>query len=167
MKEDILYEKIRRELDDLPISTEPRVMYLLVEIRKVLDHEGDTETFELLRFYGDWCVHTILDRRVARKLVQIVQQKDTTSSRIITFGKLRTELRLFLGTYNLPTQIALDENLWSEFRSKLSNILLDVPVVYKVGDKVIGSFQFQNRSGTGIEFSIVKEGKESLGRILL
>ncbi len=40
MKEDILQIKIRKELDTLPIDTEARVLYLLVEIRKVLEHDN-------------------------------------------------------------------------------------------------------------------------------
>jgi hypothetical protein len=59
-------EEIIEKLDDFlnhhdPLTEECHVVYLMVEIRKILDHEKDhrqTGDFSLLRFYCDWILHT-------------------------------------------------------------------------------------------------------------
>src|SRR3989344_2786417 len=64
MRSEIL-EKLNKELSDLPIDTEPRAMYLLVQIRKIMDHleDGDNP----LRFYCNWVVHIVLKRSAAQE----------------------------------------------------------------------------------------------------
>ena len=59
-------EEIIEKLDEFlsshsPLMEECHIVYLMVEIRKILDHERDHRKngeFSLLRFYCDWTVHT-------------------------------------------------------------------------------------------------------------
>jgi hypothetical protein len=42
-------------------TEEAQVVYLLIEIRKILDRDSNMK-YPLLRFYCDWCVHTRKDK---------------------------------------------------------------------------------------------------------
>jgi len=54
-----IVEKLATFLSTESISDETRIIYLLVELRKVLDHAYNKKTdYLLLRFYCDWVVHT-------------------------------------------------------------------------------------------------------------
>lgn len=161
MKKDIIQQKIRRELNNLPIDTEPRVMYLMVEIRKVLEHENQKNT--LLNFYGDWIVHTKLDRKFANQVFsEIINEKSLMAYHIKSFGLLKNELQIFIDKHNLPKGL-LSEH-WIAFRDNLLNILVDTPIINKEGDK---SFGFSKGDGVGgIQYYIKdKEHFQVLGRV--
>ena len=57
---DELLEKIRKTLDD-GITQEKDLVYLLVEIRKLMDREKYTD--EVIRSFSDWVVHIELTRQ--------------------------------------------------------------------------------------------------------
>lgn len=164
MKEDILQTKIRRELESLPIDTEARVLYLLVEIRKVLEHDAVNNS--VLRFYGDWVVHTKLDRAFSQRIYEVLQREDHNRNQIISFDTLRAELKAFLSQYELPTVLVDNDTHWFSFREKLIDILVDVPIIRKE-EQVVGTFEFQRRDGTGVEFRMINEQGETLGRMFI
>ncbi len=59
MAREKIIEKLNRFLTDHnPLAEECHVVYLMVEIRKVIDHEKSNATYPLLKFYSDWTVHT-------------------------------------------------------------------------------------------------------------
>lgn len=161
MKEDIISQKIRKELDNLPINTEPRVMYLLIEIRKVLEYDDVKNS--LLHFYGDWVVHTKMDRIFAKKLFnEINNDNSVIGNHIKSFNLLKNELKTFLETHNLPVDFI--NKHWTVFREKLIDILIDTPIIDDTGDK---SFGFYKKDGLGGVQYYFKEGKNlhTLGRI--
>lgn len=161
MKEDIISQKIRRELSNLPIDTEPRVMYLLIEIRKVLEHENVRDS--LLRFYGDWVVHTKMDRTFAKKLfTEINDDNSQVGHHIKSFNLLKNELKAFFEKHGLPTTL-IDEH-WIAFRDKLLDILIDTPIMNDTGDKSFG-FHKSDTLG-GIQYYL-KDGENlhTLGRV--
>lgn len=167
MEKDIIQEKLRGQLGNLPINTEARVVYFLVQVRKVLDHLDDRDDFNLLRLYADWCVHTSLNRRLARKLFKIISKGDTESSKNLNFGRLQTELGVFLEMYELPTEIVRDSDSWSDLKSNLLNVLIDSPIFYKRENGTTDFFQFKNNNKGVIEYEFLVNGKKSFGRILL
>jgi hypothetical protein len=77
MKPDII-EKLRGELRE-PIHSERQVVYILAELRKLMELESidrievgapvDNSYFAL-KFYCDWAVHVRLDQAGARRIVQ-------------------------------------------------------------------------------------------------
>jgi len=68
-----------RRLINKPIESEGDVVHLLVEVRKIIETmEG---RFPVLEFFCDWPLHSVLDRRKARKILQ-------------TFDKLVVESRM-------------------------------------------------------------------------
>ncbi|MCU0678086.1 MAG: hypothetical protein MUF19_00660 [Candidatus Pacebacteria bacterium] len=165
MKEDILQSKLRSELSNLPIDTEARVLYLLVEMRKVLEY--DEINHSVLRFYGDWVVHTKLDRAFSQRIYEVLQQQDTLEGQnIISFNTLKNELREFLNRYDLPTDLIDINEYWTYFREKLIDVLVDVPIVRKK-QQVVGTFEFQRRDGEGVVFRLKNENGETLGRMFL
>ncbi len=169
MKEDIISQKIRRELSNLPIDTEPRVMYLLVEIRKVFDHEETKDS--VLRFYANWVVHTRLNKPWVEKVLNMISKDNGIGSSMRAFYKIREELKCFIVKHDLPMGLVNKDSNWIPFRESLLNILIDTPIekIKNVGkDKiVVASFTFQRRS-SGIEFCVINEkGSERLGRIIL
>ena len=62
MAREEIIEKLNEFLNNhIPLTEECHAVYLMVEIRKILDHKrttGQSEDFSLLRFYCDWTVHT-------------------------------------------------------------------------------------------------------------
>lgn len=162
MKEDILSQKIRRELSVLPIDTEPRVMYLLVEIRKVLEHE-EIKKNSLLGFYGDWVVHTKMDRSFAQKVFkEINDDKSEIGNHIKSFKLLKNELERFFEKHNLP--ITLISKHWAIFRDKLLDILIDTPIVNDKGNKSFGFHKLDDVGG--IQYYLKDDEKlHTLGRV--
>lgn len=80
MKKDI-WSKLRRELNE-PISSERQVVYILVELRKLLELSGSDEHFPALNFYCDWALHAVLDQEGA--------QEDSSQIQCTTDERLRS-----------------------------------------------------------------------------
>jgi hypothetical protein len=55
-----IIEKLDIELSQ-QITSERQVVYILVEIRKLMERNNDTEKCFALNFYCDWAMHTKLD----------------------------------------------------------------------------------------------------------
>lgn len=161
MKTDIISQKISRELSNLPIDTEARVMYLLVEIRKVLEH--DDKLNSILGFYGNWVVHTRLDRKFAHQIFdEINDDNSQVGNHLRSFNLLRNELKDFFVYNDLATDL-VDEH-WEPFRDKLLDILIDTPVMNDKGDKSFGFHKTDDIGG--IQYYIKHDSKfHSLGRV--
>jgi hypothetical protein len=71
--------KVSLELAKGEAFTEPRVVYLLVQARKLLEMMNDSD-FETLKFYCDWVLHVKLDRKGASNVNQAFRV-DPKSSR--------------------------------------------------------------------------------------
>jgi hypothetical protein len=63
---------VRKLQDELTIHIrrESQVVYILVEVRKLLDSEGVGDKYVTLRFFCDWAMHTKLRKRNAGLLLQ-------------------------------------------------------------------------------------------------
>lgn len=69
-----IVEKLHPELQK-PIETEMQVVYILVELRKLLEHEGKKDAYAVLNFYGNWVVHTKLSASpIADKIVRLFDE---------------------------------------------------------------------------------------------
>jgi len=77
MAESSIVEKLRRALTE-GMATEQQVVYLLVEIRKLLELRDEKETYFALYCYCCWALHTTMNRNGARK---ILERFDQASSR--------------------------------------------------------------------------------------
>jgi hypothetical protein len=119
-------------------SEECHAVYLLVEIRKLLDREQNT-AYPRLRFYANWSVHTDKDttpqiratmESVLRDIKAGIAANDLDAGKILRpfvfMDDLRGEFQNFLAHYGLPTNL-VDEG-WPSFRDLLTRVLVDQPI---------------------------------------
>jgi hypothetical protein len=141
-------EQIVEKLDTFlnkktPLMEESDVVYLLVEIRKILDRDNN-RNYPLLRFYADWSVHTEKDR-ITREIHDIMveiyadvyelitQYPPPVSKRSKVIGfmymeDLQAEMEKFLQEYSLPDSLATNKDYWIQFVNLLVQILSDQPI---------------------------------------
>ena len=139
-----------------PFTEENHAVYLMVEIRKILDHEKDHRQkgdFSLLRFYCDWTVHTEKTRITddMRSIMDVVY-KDAKShieapamrkamSPVMKFAymdKLKDQITSFLGQRGLD--MALVGNGWLPFVQLLVRVLENQPINNPTDDIALFSF---------------------------
>src|SRR5216683_4308005 len=104
--EDQIIAKLHRELER-PITTEPLVVYLLVEIRKLMDRKGFQ--YDTLRLCCNWAVHVELSAAAAQRIVKRV---DDLYPRLVN-GQLTDEDKESLRAFFLM----------SKFRDELEDLL--------------------------------------------
>jgi hypothetical protein len=127
----------------MPPSEECHVLYLMAEIRKVLDRDNSSKTYKPLRFYANWCVHAKLDRpnkfinKAADEIEGEMQDcidaktevvKGPKLSGFLSMEALRNAFKAFLGDNGLPTQITDAEN-WEWFQALLVEIVSEQPII--------------------------------------
>jgi hypothetical protein len=136
-----IVEKLQSELHR-PVETEMQVVYILVEVRKLLEHNAQKDLYPVLNFYSNWVVHTRLSAspvadRIVRLFDEIMYRKandavDTTlEGKAVDFFDerlLRDELRTFLESSDLPTEICTEPVRWHAFRKRLVGVIEDVPL---------------------------------------
>lgn len=137
-----------------PFDEESQVVYLMVEIRKVIDREKNSVKYPLLKFYTDWIVHTEKDH-ITTEIRQIMEEmyetakaeiinslKRKSGSPIIRFAymeDLYKEMEQFLKKYNINTALTGKE-VWLQFVQLLVKVLQNQPIKNPIDDVV--SFYF-------------------------
>jgi hypothetical protein len=141
-----IVEKLQKELAQ-PIVSEPQVTYLLVEIRKVIDGEPDSQQWKALKLYCDWTVHTELTyesriRPFLQKIETFVEGLWTPTStgisstvheaikEIVYLDEFRRELLSFLKQHSLPEDVASDEHNWRVFLKQYAQVIQDGSMAY-------------------------------------
>jgi len=135
--QDELLRKINDALSSA-ITTEMQVVYLLVEIRKLLDRDNYTQP--TIRSFSNWVVHTSLEHK-AEGTTQVLQEFDECVSLTIEENKgpgtfpqhyslrnFRDGLQTFLAAYTLPTQLTDDDTTWQTFCRLYSDVVSDCPI---------------------------------------
>jgi hypothetical protein len=143
MAEPEIIRKIREELNK-GISTEPQVVYLLAEMRKLLEQQDALcdPDYEYLVFHCDWALHSRLDRRMARKILALFDSANvriqagmkledlpesiqTEFNNIAGLKYFKDELYRFLQQNSLPTL----KNDWERFEHLYTSVIQDCPLV--------------------------------------
>ncbi len=139
MKSDII-EKIRGLLTTLPISDEPRTVYLLAQVRKVFEHDRPLrQALPTLQFYCNWALHTKLDRRSAEMFLHAVDpvltlvgdhtyEAQQRLDALLTLNAFRAELRLFLTHNGLEASISDNDEYWRTFVQTYSRVVEDCEI---------------------------------------
>jgi hypothetical protein len=145
----IILEKLAAELS-LPITTERQVVYILVEIRKLLELGQKSNGCDSLRFCCDWVVHTLLSGKMARSVVakfeNVHQQQEKLSHAkdgqkvlldweflaefdlVISFATFRHQLTEFFRENHLdPSRVTADGN-WTLFLIQFVAVVEDCPL---------------------------------------
>jgi hypothetical protein len=143
-----IVEKLRPLFDE-PVLTEERVVYIMVEVRKLMEHaklrDADSVT---LRFFANWVAHTKLTRGQAVELVRqmndsfdnrlrgqrMTEEQHLALSSLFRFETFRDELREFLRSQDL---VWARLELWPEWVSFMKNyagVVAECPIIYAKKD---------------------------------
>lgn len=140
MESAILF-KLKLKLGEAP-KNQADVVYILVEIRKYLDHiDPKGGEYPVLRTYCDWPVHIILDRKGAKNLLRALDDAfaapEVERNRALraafdkfSLTEFRNEMRGFLRSKDLPTALVEDRIWWGQFLKHYVDVVSDCPFVY-------------------------------------
>ncbi len=106
--------KIRAEVTR-GVKKESDVVYLLVQIRKLMDISNSRQQYESLRMYSDWVVHIELNGPTAIKIVQkaeeylptilharLTEEQRKEFERLFSLEVFHEELNSFLDANRIP-----------------------------------------------------------------
>jgi hypothetical protein len=140
--------KLSLELQKGDAFTEPRVVYVLVQARKLLEVMNDKD-FETLKFYCDWVLHLKLDRSKGAsnviKLFESIQKAadnrdaELFQSRsiwlfehVLNADTFRNQLIDVLCRNEILPEIFTDDANWYEFLHHYGAIIDGVPLELKI-----------------------------------
>jgi len=126
------------------IKEEAHVLYFMIEARKVMEHDGSSKRYPLLKFYADWAAHSKKDRispeikqmakdlyayavRVINSPHRIVEEK----SKALEFAymeSLSVEVFNFLANEGITSDLASRKEAWINFASLLVKVLEGQPI---------------------------------------
>ncbi|OGZ70255.1 MAG: hypothetical protein A2904_01150 [Candidatus Staskawiczbacteria bacterium RIFCSPLOWO2_01_FULL_33_9] len=158
MEEEIV-RKLKLALGE-PIEKEKDVVYVLAEIRKLLEGNKIKSVYPILNFYCNWALHPEIDktssvRSILEKIEQGILSKKYNVWAVwamIDFEEFHREMGLFLNKFDIVDQFG-NRKYWENFRTLLVDILIDCPLKPSYGD--IEEFRFIKSSERGeIDFMI-------------
>jgi hypothetical protein len=142
MKNDI-EEKLRLKLANGGINNESDVVYLLVQCRKLLEHDPALKnTSPTLEFYCNWGLHVELDRASTRAFLAKVdpiltinsncnQQQHEELNSLLTLEAFRLELRSLLSGFGADVSTCDDPHRWNAFLRAYSEVVRDARLTLK------------------------------------
>lgn len=163
MKNNIL-EKLKKILSE-PIKNEYQVVYIIVEIRKLLE-KIDRNKYGILRFYCHWALHSELNhlspvREILNRIYEEHRKGDfkDVAFDFISFKYLKKEMIAFCkeDSINLPTEFLENYERWRRFQKIFSEIIKDSPLKMKPKQKPIFIEEFSLK-----ECKDVTEGKSRI-----
>jgi hypothetical protein len=137
--------KLAAELQE-PISTERQVVYIMVELRKLMELNEDGAQYPALTFHCDWVAHPVLDRRQAREIVELFdrsQEVHESASEVqtnpdmsfmrklgptLTMTNFRNELNGYLRSQGLEPSIPNEDEKWATFLTHYAGVIEDCPL---------------------------------------
>ncbi len=136
-------EKLRRHVSK-PISDEAGVVYLMVEIRKLMDVRRSAKTYPLLRLFCNWTVHTNLDHKndeaegLLRSFDEAIQRVKAEAGRgfsldfldVLSLSRFREQIRTFFRSADIPTRLTDEQVEWDTFLDLYSSVVTDCPITY-------------------------------------
>lgn len=179
MDKKIFQKKLQKFLQSHPIFREEcEVIYLMVEIRKILEYGG--KSYKTLRFYCNWVLHKELSQEKTTKLLSDIFEPNIdlkksgreNARNIKSIGRdffmletFRKELVVFFKDYNLPMDL-LKKNWWT-FGKLVLGIIKDCPV-YFVANK-IRELKIEKYDATeyGYKFSIIDSKQKIVEKLKL
>ncbi len=132
-----MVENITRELNN-KITTEVQTVYLLVQIRKLMESKTKKPHFTL-KMFCDWALHIELTRN--KQIKDFLKEFDEAIGRAengygsinyewFTLKKFKEAMKDFLTEFNLPKNI-LESSEWSLFLRLYNSVVSDCPVTKK------------------------------------
>lgn len=135
---DALIRKIQHVLDRR-ITNEMQVVYLLVELRKLMDQEAYQDP--ILRMFCNWAVHTSLGKRGDGStlilgefddfIAELKERKKLSPDRAhVSLGTFREALTRCFEHFGLSARFAQSLEGWKRFFSLYSSIVNECPIVF-------------------------------------
>jgi hypothetical protein len=135
---DELIRKIQHVLDRR-ITNEKQVVYLLVEVRKLMDRDQYKDP--ILRTFSNWVVHTSLENKAegstfiltefdhfAEELIERQQMSNQLTH--ISLGAFRKALLHFCRHFGLTAKHITTLGEWKKFSSLYCSIVSECPIVF-------------------------------------
>jgi len=146
MTPDIVY-KITKELEQ-EIVSERQVVYILVELRKLLETKGwdKNEGYRALMFSCDWAAHSRLNRESAKAITMLFDQYESSYRRepvgvsqagipeLVEFcehSRFRTQFIEACERNDIPVVALRDNDWWRSFLKHFSEVVRDCPIEAK------------------------------------
>ena len=143
MKKDIV-AKLAGILDGA-IDNECKVVYLLAEVRKLLERDDPDHAKGSLWMYCHWALHVdLISPKTTEGLLEKVDRWVTHTVQYLTphgawtfgeewdlfrefiyFSTFRAQLRAFLSSYDLPTTLCIDDDQWNCFIREYGSVIED------------------------------------------
>lgn len=169
MKEKII-EKLKKFLSERSqIKEECEVVYLLVELRKLLDkerEENSSNDYSMVRFYADWAVHTNKEYITPsmKKIMDNIEKSINPYPKngdisFLSMPELRKELTQLLRGYELSNKFCEDDNDWRVFVTTMTQVIADQPIVNPTPN--ISEFKYIDFGKNGIMANINFRGSKS------
>jgi hypothetical protein len=131
--------KLNRLLAE-PVDDECKVVYLLAEVRKLLDPMPAAQRPPALNLYCHWALH--IDLHGKDTLTPFLQEVDAYAGRVLTgdvdlvaddrmtreflyFDRLRSQLQKFLRDCGVRTDVTDNEDRWHEFVTHYAGVIED------------------------------------------
>jgi hypothetical protein len=142
-------DKLRVMLESCALGMdEAKVTYILVEMRKILEHDNFPDVYKTMKFYCDWVVHSKLNGPGAGRFLEeadniIARIKDGAPHKdveaeiveLISFQRLASEMCQFCEDYGLPTNVCDVMKQRIQFFDCYLRVIHNCPLRYE-GDKV-------------------------------
>jgi hypothetical protein len=137
MKNQVI-KKLAAMLASQPIDDEIRVVYLLAQARKILEHEKAQAT---LKFYCNWALHINLVNESAQSFLKEIlprlswqgtgNEARQVADRLLTLTAFREELNSFLVDHDLHPTMRVKDDQWVSFLDAYSRVVEDSPLEVK------------------------------------
>ena len=145
-----IIDKLRDHIN-AGIRKEADALYLLAEVRKLLEQQGLKEGHKYLTFHCDWVVHPKMTGPMAQRILQkfdeanihlknglhVHELPNGLNHEIDRISKLRyfeDELSVYLKTNGLPDLSAVRPDGWSHFFHLYAQIVEECPLVMTAGN---------------------------------
>lgn len=130
-----IQEKLRRLLAVNQFLDELSVTYLLVECRKLLEHDNSLKAnLPTLEFYCNWGLHVQLSRSGAQVFLAKVnpvltldgvfnQDQHDALNALLTLDAFRSDLRILLASFGADLSVCDDDARWTSFVHVYSHVV--------------------------------------------
>ncbi len=130
------------------ITTEVQAVYLMVGIRKLLEHQQAKKQYKDLKFHCDWALHSKLEGSTAQGILKLFDAANihlktgvefrnlpsglrTEIERITKMKYFEEQLEDFLKSNGLPSMDTTRSDGWIHFEHLYAKVVEDSPLVMK------------------------------------
>jgi hypothetical protein len=181
MADDEIVGKLARYTYANP-EEEADVVYLIVQIGKIIERQGDEVNFPSLWFYRNWVVHYQLDKKGRDARTKMLDKLNDAVSAVVAYKhdeilrhledavslkNLHAEIARFVKSHRLEKPGFDYVDWFKKFDILLINILVDLPLIPPPdAGYVFEEFRFKRSNDADAEFEIKMPNKIIGGRII-